>query len=200
MPNIKGGKNQEDDMAIKAMDLFEAFNQDKLPKDQAYIISSFINGNTGYTRYEVISYAKVKAIYPEGDGITFQSSGKKMHILVEPASYHNKAAEPYLRDKHEQIPLRFSELDLITAKNQTKIYLAKKPIESLSSFTVERPKDLNVSFIFYDLPDMYETMKKFFESTFNKDARVPQSDAKKAAITAVEVVSKQMTFKGDYGN
>ena len=51
-------------MALKAMDLFEAFAQDKLPKDQAYIVSSFINctGTNGYSKFEVISYSAVKAI------------------------------------------------------------------------------------------------------------------------------------------
>ncbi|MCL2205223.1 MAG: hypothetical protein FWB82_01715, partial [Treponema sp.] len=142
-------------MSTKALDLFEAYKQDKLPKDQAYIVSSFINANTGYAIYEIISYSGVKAIYPEGEGLTFQSSGKKMHVLIEPASYPKKPIEPYLREKDDQIPLRFSELNVHVAKNQTKIYMAKKPIESLSSFTVARPKGLNVCFLFYNLPDMY---------------------------------------------
>ena len=184
----------------KAMDLFEAYSNNMLPKDHAYIVSSFIKGNTGYTKYEVISYSGVKAIYPEGEGLTFQSSGKKMHILVEPASYPKKATEPYLRDKEDQIPLRFKELEVITCKNQIKVYIAKKPIESLSSFTVAKPVGFNISFLFYELPNFFETMTKFFEQTFNKDAGVPQADAKKAAKDTVEVIKNQMGFKGDFGN
>ena len=186
-------------MALKAMDLFDAFAQDKLPKDQAYIVSSFINTNTGYAIYEIISYSGVKAIYPEGEGITFQSSGKKMHILIEPASYPNKAVEPYLRIKTEQIPLRFKELNVQTAKNQYKIYSAKQPIDSLSSFTVTRPVGFDISFVFFKMEDLYGTMAKFFEQTFNKDARIPQADSKKAAKTVVDVVQKQMAFISDYG-
>ena len=186
-------------MAIKAMDLFEAYTQDKLPKDQAYIVSSFINANTGYAIYEVISYSGVKAIYPEGQGLTFQSSGKKMHILIEPPTYPNKATEPYLRAKGDQIPLRFNELTLHNSKNQSKIYLAKKPIESLSSFTVAKPVGYNISFVFYHVDDLYDTLAKFFEKTFNKDARIPQADAKKAAKMAIEVIEKQMAFKSDFG-
>lgn len=194
---VKSAK--EEKPAFKAMDLFDAYQQDKLPKDQAYIVSSFINGNTGYSIYEVISYSGVKAIYPEGSGLTFQSSGKKMHILIEPASYPQKAIEPYLRDRAEQIPLRFKELDLLTAKNQIKIYWAKKPIESLSSFTVAKPTGYNISFVFYKAKDLYDTLAKFFEQTFNKDAAVPQADAKKAALAAVKLVEKQMAFKADFG-
>jgi hypothetical protein len=186
-------------MALKAMNLFEAYTQDKLPKDQAYIVSSFVNTATGYVIYEVICYSAVKAIYPEGDGLTFQSSGKKMHMLVEPPSYNHKPTEPYLRDKGEQIPLRFSELHLHTARNQTKIYIAQKPIDSLSSFTVAKPTGFDISFLFYKNPDVYETLSKFFEETFNKDAGVPHPDAVKASKIAMEVIEKQMAFKSDFG-
>jgi hypothetical protein len=187
-------------MAIRAMDLFEAYKADHLPKDHAYIVSSFVNGSTGYTIYEVISYSGVKAIFPEGDGLTFQSSGKKMHILIEPASYPSKAIEPCLREKPESIPLRFSELGQITAKNQIKIFYAEKPIEALSSFTVAKPTGFNISFLFYELPDIYDTMGIFFEKTFNRDAGVPQVDARKASHSVIEVVQEQMAFKGEYAS
>jgi len=186
-------------MAEKAMDLFEAYNQDKLPKDHAYIVSSFINGKTGYSIYEVISYSGVKDIYPDGDGLTFQSQGKKMHMLIEPPTYPKKATEPYLRDKEDRIPLRFMDLELITAKNQSKIFIGKKPKESLTSFTVARPEGLNISFLFFDAPDLYDTLAMFFEKTFNKDAKVPQADAKKAAKMIVGVIEKLMAFKSDFG-
>ena len=194
MKNRKG-----ETMSVKAMDLFEAYNQNMLPKDQAYIVSSFINGKNGYSIYEVISYSGVKAIYPEGEGLTFQSQGKKMHIMIEPPTYPKKATEPYLRDKEDRIPLRFKELDLITAKNQSKIFIAQKPTESLSSFTVAKPEGLNVSFVFFDNEEIYDTLTKFFVQTFNKDAGVPQVDAKSAAKMAIEVVEKQMGFKSDFG-
>lgn len=186
-------------MAVKAMDLFEAFAQNMLPKDKAYIVSSFINEKTGYSIYEVISYSGVKAIYPDGSGLTFQSSGKKMFILVEPASYPTKGIEPYLRDKKEQVPLRFKEVDIITSKNQTKIMVGKKPNESLSSFTVAKPTGLNITFVFFDSKDIYDTLAKFFEQSFNKDAGVPQVDSKKAAKQAVSVIENNMGFKADFG-
>ena len=186
-------------MSTKAMDLFEAYAKDKLPKDQAYIVSSFIKSNTGYSIYEVISYSGVKDIYPEGTGLTFQSSGKKMHILIEPPTYPKKATEPYLRDRGDQIPQRFKELDVLTTKNQAKIYMAKKPIDSLSSFTVARPEGNNISFVFYELPDLYKTLTTFFTQAFSKDAGIPQVDAKKASEMTVKVVENQMAFKSDFG-
>jgi hypothetical protein len=186
-------------MTTKAMNLFEAYSQNQLPKDKAYIVSSFVNTDNGYIIYEIICYSAVKAIYPDGEGLTFQSSGKKMHILVEPITYSHKATEPYLRDRSDQIPLRFSELHLYTAKNQTKSFIAKKPIESLSSFTVAKPVGFNVSFLFYYLPDIYETLEKFFKQTFNKDAKVPLTEAAKASKIALEVIEEHMAFKSDFG-
>ena len=93
------------------MDLFEAYAQDKLPKDEGYIISSFFSNTSAYSRYEVVSYSGVKSIYLTEEGLTFQTNGKKLHILIEPPNYPHKAIEPYVRSSHEQIPLRFSELE-----------------------------------------------------------------------------------------
>jgi hypothetical protein len=186
-------------MTVRAMDLFDAFAQGRLPNDKAYIVSSFINGNTGYSIYEIISYSGVKAVYPEGSGLTFQLSAKKLYVLVEPATYPKKGTEPYLRDTREQIPLRFNEVEIITAKNQSKIMIGKKPNESLSSFTIQKPQGLNISFVFFDLPDVYDTLAKFLEQTFNKDAGVPQADAKTTAKYTVDIIKAQMTFKATFG-
>jgi hypothetical protein len=185
-------------MAIKALDLFDAYSQNKLPKNNAYVVSSFVNPKTGYVIYEVVSYSGVKAIYQEGNGLTFQSQGKKTHILLEPASYPHKGIEPYLRDSEEKIPLRFSELEIITARNQIKIMISKNPIESLSSFTIMKPSGLNISFVFYNAPDVYRTMEVFFEKSFNSDGAVPQTDAKKAAKTVAGLIQTNMSFKSDF--
>ncbi|MDR2072874.1 MAG: hypothetical protein LBP60_05535 [Spirochaetaceae bacterium] len=193
-------KNTTESSLPKVLNLFDAFSSDQLPKDQGYIVSSFINGNTGYAIYEIISYSGVKAIYPEGGGLTFQSQGKKLHTLIEPASYPNKSIEPYLREKTDQIPLRFKEVNKLTAKNQSTIYYSKKPIESLSSFTVMRPQGYNVSFVFYNRPDIYVTLEKFFEQSFTNDAGLPMSDAKKGAAEITDIVKKTMNFKGEYDN
>jgi hypothetical protein len=182
----------------KVLSLFDAYASDRLPKDQGYIVSSFINGNTGYSIYEVISYSGVKAIYPDGSGLTFQSQGRKLHVLIEPPSYPHKSIEPYLRDRAEQIPLRFKEVSKIISKNQSTLYWAKKPIESLSSFTVARPAGFNVSFVFYNRQDLYATLSKFFEQSFTNDAGLPMTDARKGAEEITVVVKKTMNFKGVY--
>lgn len=183
-------------MATKAMDLFEAYSQDKLPKDEGYIVSSFFSLNSAYSKYEVVSYSGVKSIYLTEDGLTFQTNGKKLHILTEPANYASKAIEPYVRTSADQIPLRFSELDQLIAKNQTRIMIAKQPIASFSSFTILKPTGINFALVFYRLPDIFDTLSIFFEKTLNKEAGVPMVDSKKAAARIVKTVQDTMTWKG----
>jgi hypothetical protein len=185
-------------MALKAMDLFDAYNQNQLPKDEGYIISSFFSSNTAYSIYEIVSYSGVKTIYHNDAGLTFQTNGKKLHILVEPASYPNKFLEPYVRSNTEQIPLRFSELEQFTAKNQSKIMIAKHPIDSFSSFTILKPSGINFALVFYKLPDLFTTLGIFFEKTFNREAGIPQADAKKCARRVVEILQASMSFRVEF--
>ena len=188
-------KKKVEDKTPRVINLFDAYSSDRLPKEQGYIVSSFINANTGYSIYEVISYSGVKSIYPEGEGLTFQSSGRKLYILIEPASYPYKSTEPYLRQTGELIPLRFSEVDKLRTKTQCTLYWAKKPVESLSSFTVTRPKGFNISFVFYDKDDLYSSLAKFFEHSFINDAGLPRSDSRKGAENITAIVAKTMQFR-----
>jgi hypothetical protein len=186
-------------MAIRALDLFEAYVQNKLPKDEGYIISSFFNENTAYSIYEIVSYSGVKTIYLNDTGLTFQTNGNKLHVLVEPASYPSKAIEPYVRTEREQIPLRFSELEIITTKNQSKIMIAKEPMMAFSSFTILKPSGINFALVFYRLPGLYDSLAVFFEKTLNREAGIPQADAKKGAAKIAEIVETRMNFKSKFG-
>jgi hypothetical protein len=187
--------NKGERMPVKAMDLFEAYAQNELPKEEGYIVSSFFHASTAYAIYEVVSYSGVKSIYSSETGITFQTNGKKLYILIEPASYPYKATEPYLRVEKEQIPLRFNELEIITAKNQSRMIISKEPQTTLSSFTILKPTGINFALVFYRLPDLYDSLALFFEKTFNREAGIPQADAKKGAKQTVAVIQKTMSFR-----
>lgn len=186
------------DSGIKAIDLFEAYAKGKLPKDHGYIVSSFFSENSLYGIYEVVSYSGVKAIHVTETGLLFQTNGKKLYVLLEPASYATKYMEPVSRKEEERIPKRFSELEIIIAKNQTKIMIAKEPVESFASFTVLKPSGINFAIVFYNLADVYDTIGIFFEHSFNKELKVPQADAKKAAVVVSRMVENTMSFKGEF--
>jgi hypothetical protein len=181
-------------MPVKAMDLFDAYQKNALPKDHGYIVSSFFSAHTAYSRYEIVSYNNVKSIYPSDAGLTFQTDGKKLFVLVEPSSYPSKATEPFTRPSSDKIPLRFSELDLYTCKNQTRIYLAKDAMVSYGSFTIMKPAGINFTFCFYFLPDMHQSLQLFFEKTFNKEAGVPLIDSKKVSISVARKIETSMVW------
>jgi hypothetical protein len=163
------------------MDLFKAYAEEKLPSEGGYIVSSFFQETSAYSRYEVVAYNHVKALYLTGEGLTFQADGNKLFILAEPANYTKKHMEPFTRDTEYQIPHRFNELEIITARNQTRVMVSKTPVMTYSSFTILRPTGHNFAFIFYNLPDVLESVDSFFQKTLNAEAAVPKSDAAKAA-------------------
>jgi hypothetical protein len=188
------------DANVRYRNLFEAFVQGKLPFDQGYIVSSFFKESSAYSIFEVVSYAGVKEIFPIAGGLQFVTGGKKLYILVEPDTYHNKPVEPVSRSKtdFEYIPKRFSELETIIAKNQTRIMVAKEPVETFGSFTVLEPRGINFSIVFYQLPDVFDSLAAFFKEILNRQRKVPESDAKKAAKLITDTIVKTMSAKGEF--
>jgi hypothetical protein len=181
-------------MAVKALDMMQAYHEGKLPQDGGYIISSFFSENTAYSRYEVIAYPSVKAMYLQEDGLTFQSDGNKIFVLVEPPSYPRKYEEPFRRSDAEKIPHRFSELDILTTNNQTKIMVSKEPIVTYTNFTVFKPSGIDFAFVFFRLDDALDSMKLFFEKTLNNEAQIPRRDAGKAADLVIKGIQKFSIF------
>jgi hypothetical protein len=179
----------EEHMQPKALDLFQAFQSDSLPRNGGYIVSSFFDSTSSYSIYEIVSYDAVKSIHASAEGLTFQSDGLKLYILFEPPGYAKKHIEPFRRDSKEQIPLRFSELRTFTAKDQTKVYVSKEPQQSFGSFTILKPTNINFSLVFFKLDDILDTMEMFFTKTLNKEAGVRQEYAKKAAKTIVDGIN-----------
>jgi len=183
-------------MSVKAMDLFKAYAEEKLPRLGGYIVSSFFQETSAYAKYEIVAYNSVKALYLTGDGLTFQADGNKLFVVAEPANYTKKHMEPFTRDSDHQVPHRFSELELITAKNQTRVMVSKAPVLTYSSFTILKPSGDNFAFIFYNLPDVHSTIAGFFEKTLNAEAAVPKADGAKAARMIVEGL-KRFTIWSD---
>ena len=186
------------DSNVKFRNLFDAFAQGKLPFVEGYIVSSFFSETTAYSIYEIVSYAGVKEIYPSDTGLQFVAGGKKLYVLVENDTYQLKFQEPVSRAQGEMIPKRFNELEKIIARNQTTIYVSKEPNEITGSFTILKPYSLNFAVVFYQQPDVYSSLSLFFEDSLNRQRKVPQGDAKKAAQLIAATVEKTMGFKGEF--
>jgi hypothetical protein len=186
------------DPNVKYLNLFDAYAQQKLPFAHGYIVSSFFSESSAYSIYEIVSYAGVKEIFVTDTGLQFVTGGKKLFVLVENDTYPLKYQEPVSRKDGERIPKRFSELECITAHNQTKIFVAKEPNESYGSFTVLRPTGINFSVVFYNLPEVFNNLCVFFEESLNKQRKVPHSDARTAAALIAKTIEKTMGFKGEF--
>ena len=181
-------------MPTKALDLFQAYSKNELPREGGYIVSSFFSEISTYSRYEVIAYNAVKSLYLSTDGLTFHSDGCKLYILVEPATYPKKYIEPFRRDDGEKIPHRFDELEILISSDQSKIMVSKTPIMTYSSFTILRPSGINFAFIFFKLPDILQSVGLFFEKTLNAEAKIPKSNSKKAATLIMDGIKKFSIF------
>ena len=171
-------------------ELFEAYLQNALPTDGGLIITSYFDTSTTYTKYEVTSYANVKDFYRTEDGIVFQADGYKQFIVVEPASYNRKHMEPAMRDGNHSIPYRFKEVDTFVTKRQDRIIMGREPVITYGSFTILEPTGENFAYIAYKDDDVLESVRAFFAETIWKDARVPKTDAEKAADGISKTLSR----------
>jgi hypothetical protein len=177
-------------MPIKALELFKAYAAEQLPSEGGYIVSSFFQPTSAYSKYEIVAYNTVKAIYPTAEGLTFQADGNKLFVLCEPPDYTSKHMEPYTRESEFQIPHRFREVETITAKNQTRVMVSREPVLTYTSFTIIRPTGMNFALIFYNRPDVLESIQQFFQKTLTGEAAVPNPDAAKAATLIVAGLQK----------
>ena len=165
-------------MALRAMELYEAYEKNMLPKDEGYVVSAFYLPDSPYSILEIISYSEVKNFFASTDSLTFQSNGKKIYILVEPSSYNHKSQEPYVRPSKYQIPLRFNDLNIYTCKNQYKVMYNKEPQMMMTSFTVLKPTGHNFSLIVFQQDDIQKTLAKLFQSALHNESNVPMNDSK----------------------
>jgi len=176
-------------------ELFKAYYKSQLPDTGGYIISSFFDPHSSYSRYEVTVYNNVKDIYTSEDGLTFQADGKKLFVLVEPANYPQKHTEPSNRDDAHRIPYRFKEVETVISKRQDRIMIGKNPIITYTCFTILKPEGHNFALIFYDTQDAIEVIEKFFADSIWKDANVPKVDAEKCARIIKGLFSDFVEYK-----
>jgi hypothetical protein len=70
--------------------------------------------------------------------------------------------------------------------------VAKEPVEIFSSFTVLEPRGINFSIVFYQLPDVFDSLAAFFKEILNRQRKVPEGDVKKAARLITDTIVKTL--------
>jgi hypothetical protein len=164
-----------------ALHLFDAFQQNKLPKYGGFIVSVRFPDDKGYAVIEIIGYGNLQDIYPEGETLVFKSVGCKLYALVEPSGYLLKSVEPVNRPADHMIPYRFSELLRITTKRFQGIMIGRKPVFMPTSFSVLKPEGEDLAILFYDIADVYTNIQDFLIMIFRDRLGVPIPDSRKAA-------------------
>ncbi|MBN1798971.1 MAG: hypothetical protein JW822_10355 [Spirochaetales bacterium] len=177
-------------MKIKAVDLFQAYTQNKLPQDGGYIVSSLFDSHSAYAKLEIVAYRNARAIFFSTEGLSFQTDGNKLYMLVEPPDYEYRDEEPFRRTREKQIPHRFSELNIIQTKNRTRVMVSKKPVMVYSSFVVLKPTHDDFAFIFYHQPEVLDTLLIFLEQTLQKECSITEDDVKKITSLIVQSLNK----------
>jgi hypothetical protein len=173
--------NPETKRHFAALHLFDAFQQNKLPKYGGYIVCVRFVDARGYAVIEIIGYENLQDIYPDGDTLIFKSVGCKLFAIAEPAGYLLKSVEPVNRPNDQMIPYRFSELARITTKRFQNVFVGRKPVFMPTSFSVFKPEGEDLVVLFYDQADVYANIQDFLIMIFRDRLQLPAADSRKAA-------------------
>ncbi len=181
---IAGKADAADEVETKkrfaALHLFDAFQQNRLPKYGGFIVCVRFHED-GYSIIEIIGYGNMQDLYPEGDTLVFKSVGCKLYALIEPSGYLQKSVEPVNRPSGQMIPYRFVELLKITTKRFQSIFVGRKPVFMPTSFSVFKPEGEDIAVLFYDIADVYSNIQDFLIMILRDRLGVPVVDSRKAA-------------------
>jgi hypothetical protein len=164
-----------------ALHLFDAFQQNRLPKYGGFIVCVRFSDDKGYTVIEIIGYENMQDLYPEGDTLVFKSVGCKLYAIVEPSGYLLKSVEPVNRPSDQMVPYRFSELLRITTKRFQGILIGRKPVFMPTSFSVFKPTGEDLAVLFYNIADVYTNIQDFLIMILRDRLGVPVPDSRKTA-------------------
>jgi hypothetical protein len=182
---IAGAADASDDEKTKrrfpALHLFDAFQQNKLPKYGGFIVSIRFPDDKGYAVIEIIGYGNLQDIYPEGETLVFKSVGCKLFAVVEPSGYLLKSVEPVNRPSEQMVPYRFAELLHMTTKRFQNILIGRKPVFMPTSFSVFKPAGDDLTVLFYDIADVYANIQDFLIMILRERLGIPIPDSRKAA-------------------
>ena len=162
-------------------ELFNAYFESDLPLEGGYIICSFFDPHSIYSRYETTSYSNAKDIYDNEEGLIFLADGWKIFMLVEPMNYPGRDVEPAERDDLHRIPYRFADVETFVSKRRDRVMVGKTPLVSRGSFAVTRPRWNDFAYILHETEDVRNAIREFIFRSLWQEANVPRNDAEKVA-------------------
>ena len=143
-----------------------------------YIFGIHFAPHGAYAILQITGFENVKNILQSGEGVTFQSDGYQVFVVMEPKTYTHRYMEPYLREDGYRIPLRWNELETLELPNKSRILVCLKPYISYGSFTIDIPESGSFVDYFYGGEDVDKNLLDFIGQLLFKDFAVPRKNVR----------------------
>lgn len=155
------------------IELFDGLMKGSIPfGGGGYVCYVHFANQSNYAIIEVIGFRNVKNIFRSESGVNFQSDGYKIYILYEPLAYSRKHVEPYLREDHERIPLRWNELHIVNLPRRDRVFLSREPYVSHGSFNVEAPEQGSFVYYIFDNDKVHKNLETFVFKVLEDDLKI----------------------------
>jgi len=174
----------------KAIDMFQAYTENKIPEDRGIIVQGFFEQDLPYFSFELTLYTGAKALYLGDEGITFQANALRFFVIVEPPGYSQKECAPPARTLKKPVPLHFNELTRHELPNGALIYDHPDPVRVYGLFFIDKPTGSDFVFIFPYSPDVFVVLSRFLEGTWREECGIPEKEASAMAGRTVSEIKK----------
>jgi len=186
--NLTGRSTNNINNTNKYRNVFEAYEQIKIPFENGIIISSFISDSSNYGIYKIFLYKNLNEISPIENALRFWARKEKgvpnckvLFITIELETYQNRDIEPIDRPKGERIPKRFIETTEFITSNFSKIRIAKEMDDITNDyFDIIEPKDNNIAIVFKNSLHLHNEINNLFENSLYKIFKISQSEEREA--------------------
>lgn len=168
-------------MATKALELFSAYRSGRVPPGGGYLVSSCMVDGSAYVRYEIVAYRRARNLLLSRAGLTFNSDGSRIFVLVEADAYPDRTVEPWRRDARHRIPHCFSELTIVATRSHSRVMVSRDPVTVAAEFTIPCPAEIDFAFLFMPRRDAPATIEAFMAATLQEECLIPERPARRAA-------------------
>lgn len=158
------------------MELFPALRRGLVPVGKGgFIFEGRFHERSDYSVFTISVFPDLRRIYarPDRGGVDLRTDGHAIVVVYEPAGFHDRVKEPYLRDKKAKIPFRFNELYSIELERRDRLLVSKEPHQTMGMIMVDLPA--RGEFVYY-FPDEGEATEKHVHlmlmSIFRKTLRI----------------------------
>lgn len=175
---------------FKALDLYQAYAENKIPQDQGIIFQASFDKNGMWIIFEYIVYSEITSLFLSDEGITFQASALKTVFLMESSDFPEKEIDPVYRIIHKNLPFRISDMDICGEESRSIIRYNKGPVRVYGLFSVEKSAGKDFSFVFTVNTESFFALHRLIKKTLEEECGVPSDTALSVAVKTITILKK----------